>query len=630
MKIKTQVYPIIDGLKESERTLLLPYLKEYEFTAGTVILRQGEVRETFHILLSGTVSVYLENELRVRIATLRRGDFIGEMSCFTGDTVSATVEAVDDVSTVSMSREGIQLMMDGSPAFRNHMIEAMVKRIQNSNERVMEEHVKSHVIINQLEQEGKQRYGKLIGGSKKMMELRYEIERLSEHVEPLCIVGENGVGKAHAAAAIHYHSRMESLPLLNIDSADFNLNMWDMKVRAAAGGTIVLRQAERLPAHIINEILQSSRETRVILTAESLPMMNAQQLHIAPLRERSEDTAELVHYFLEQAGAESPQDVISQEALRMLSLFPFLTGNVAELMRVVREAYIISNGRIIRNNHIRFGRHRAPGSRPTIGLALGSGSIRGAAHVGVLKALEKEGIPIDMIAGTSVGAFIGALYASGQPISEFERVLPTLRWRQLFRLNLSQIAIANNNPMERFMENYIGQKYFEDLNIPFAAVASDANTGEAHILRTGLVSQAIRATTAVPGLIKPVNIGGRTLVNGTVVHPVPVALVKSMGADIAIAVDVSAPTFTKTPGKNFVCSILKTMDMMSERMIQEELQVADVIISPQLGISRYHFKDSSIFIEEGERVAREAMAEIKDKIHPSTYRSYRRSYSPIL
>src|SRR5690606_27872886 len=124
-----------------------------------------------------------------------------------------------------------------------------------------------------------------------------------------------------------------------------------------------------------------------------------------------------------------------------------------------------------------------------------SGSSRGAAHVGVLKTLEQENIPVDIIAGTSVGAFIGALYAGGQPISAFESVLPTVKWRQLVQFTMPPKALVSNKPMARFVEKYIGPVHFHELNIPFAAVASDARSGEAYILNKGKVSHAICAST---------------------------------------------------------------------------------------------------------------------------------------
>lgn len=611
MKEKAKGFPIIEQLKEEDLSLLLPYMTQYEFSAGTVILRQGEVSEIFHILLTGSVLVYLEKGAKVRLATLQRGHFFGEMSCLTGDFVSATVEAVETLSTVAISREGILLMMDSCPEFRTQMIDAMVRRIQNTNDRVMEEHVQGPIIIKNLEQECKLRYGELIGRSPQMQKLHNEIEYLSNHKDALFIVGEYGVGKVHAAAAIHQASSKQGKPFVTIESSFFVLNLWDQKVMEAAGGTIVLRHAERLPADMINHVLESSGNTRVILTSKTMPEIRVRVLHIPPLRERSDDISELILHFLKMAGAENPLEAISQEAMRMLILYPFLTGNVEELMGVLREAFILSGGKKIYNNHLHFGRHRLPGSRPTVGLALGCGTIRGTAHVGVLKALEQEDIPIDMIAGTSVGALIGALYASGQPISEFERVLPSLRWTQLIQLNFSPLALVNNNKMLRLIDKYIGKMRMEDLNIPFAAVTADFTSGKAHILRTGSLSDALRATTSVPGIMPPMRCQGRKLVSGAVVHPVPAAVVRSMGADIVIGVDVSVPVCKKLPMKSFVESILNMMDMMSVNKVQDELQLADIIIKPQIKLHSHSFKDSASYIATGERIARESLDDIR-------------------
>jgi predicted acylesterase/phospholipase RssA len=300
--------------------------------------------------------------------------------------------------------------------------------------------------------------------------------------------------------------------------------------------------------------------------------------------------------------------------MRMITMFPFLAGNVQELKQVVHDALVRSGGRMIRIPHLRFGSVREPGARPRIGLALGSGSVRGAAHVGVLKVLEEAGIPVDLIAGTSVGAFIGALYIGGQPISAFERVLPTVRWGQLVHPIFPPRAFVNNQRMIRFVEKFIGPVDFADLPKPFAAVAADAVTGEAVILNQGRVSHAVCASTAIPGFMEPVRHRNRLLVDGAVVHPVPVALARSMGADIVIAVDLRIPSPTKRVPKHFVASILNTIEIMSDKIVQEELQLADVVLNPHIDVNRITFKASPAFIQKGEEVTREALKAIKRRI----------------
>lgn len=617
-------YPIMDRLEQEDLAAILPYLRENEYSGGTVMLRQGQVSGSFHILLSGKADVYLERDIKVTVAKLERGHFFGEMSCLTGEAVSATVQAEGGaVRTLSMPRDGILLLMDRSPSFRKQMIEAMIRRIGKSNERVVEEHAKSLVVMQQMELERQSRFGPLVGSSLFMARLRERVGELAAQKGPVCIVGEKGTGKLHLAYEIHRRSGEGRSPLLTVDAADFHDNEWESKLRAMKGGTVIVEQADRLSSELLHRLLHAADQTRLLLTARELPPLfggNVHTVKIVPLRERAEDIPELVHAFLAKAGASRPNEAISPEALRMIGIYPFLRENISELQQLVRQALVLSDGKTILNKHLRFGGVREPGARPKIGLALGSGSVRGAAHVGVLKVLEEEGIPVDLIAGASVGAFLGALYAGGQPISAFEKVLPTVRWRQLVRFALSPEAFVDNSPMVRFIENFIGPVRFEELPIPFAAVAADAVTGEACILNKGRVSHAICASTAIPGIMKPVRVQDRTLVDGGVVHPVPVALAKSMGADIVIAVDVSSPAFSKKAPKTFISSILNTIDIMSEKIVREEIQLADVVLKPHQGSNQLTFKASPSLIRMGEKAAREAVASIQAKIEASTVR----------
>jgi predicted acylesterase/phospholipase RssA/CRP-like cAMP-binding protein len=612
---------MIGELNDQDMRSISPYLQLHDFESGTVVLRQNQEAARFHIILSGTLDVYVQRATQVHVASLEAGQFFGEMSCLTGSPVSATVQANGPVRTVSLSREGLLQLMDGSPKFRRHMIEAMVERIASSNDRVLEEYAKSSALLRQLKEERHSRYGELVGESRFMNGLRSRIAELARTDSLVCIVGERGVGRSHAAWEIHARSRRHEYPVFQVDGGNLIFEEWDVSVRAARGGTIILRDADQLPSDALQRLLASLDDvTRCIMTA-GRPIESAEDwLEIIPLRERREDIPSLVHAFIADAGFEAPESLISQEAMNMIGNFPFLAENVAELKRVVHEALIRSDGDTIRIPHLRFGSARRPGTRPRIALALGSGSARGAAHVGVIKVLEEAGIPIDMIAGTSVGAFIGALYAGGQPVSAFERVLPTVRWRQLVRPALPLNGFVDNHPMVRFVERYIGPAEFRDLRIPFAAVASDAVNGEAHILNKGKVSHAICASTAIPGVMKPVKYGERLLLDGAVAHPVPVALAKSMGADLVIAVDLSTPVHAKREPGHFVATILNTIDIMSRRMTRDELQLADIVLNPKLENASVSFKSSASSIEAGARAAREALPDLQRKIESLTSR----------
>lgn len=165
-----------------------------------------------------------------------------------------------------------------------------------------------------------------------------------------------------------------------------------------------------------------------------------------------------------------------------------------------------------------------------IGLALGSGSARGLVHIGVLKAIDEYGIKIDYIAGSSIGAFIGGAYALGTPTTEIEKIALQTDWKlvaKIFSPSLSLSSIANSKYLNEFLKTFFGTTTFENLKIPFEAVASDIKTGEPVILNQGSLLTAVRASISIPVLFAPVSIANRKLVDGGLVDPTPVDMVKA-------------------------------------------------------------------------------------------------------
>ena len=180
-------------------------------------------------------------------------------------------------------------------------------------------------------------------------------------------------------------------------------------------------------------------------------------------------------------------------------------------------------------------------SFPTLGLALSGGAARGIAHVGVLRALQENQIPINYVAGTSAGSLVGGAFASGMSIDEIEALGRGLRWRDIGRVTMSRLGVQSNDRLEQFVRDRLPVSRFEELPTPFAAVATDLKTGAAVIMRdTGDVAFAIRASCAIPGWYVPVtDSDGRQLVDGGLVAVVPASVARSLGADLVIAVDVN-------------------------------------------------------------------------------------------
>jgi NTE family protein len=229
-------------------------------------------------------------------------------------------------------------------------------------------------------------------------------------------------------------------------------------------------------------------------------------------------------------------------------------------------------------------------NRPRLGLALSGGAARGMAHVGVLRALEEHGIAIDFISGTSAGALVGGAYAAGMTVAESEAIGRSLHWRDIGRMTLSRLGVQSNGRMEDLLRARMPVTRFEDLRIPFAAVATDLNSGEAVVMSgEGDVPFAIRASCCVPGWYIPVtDPQGRQLVDGGLVANIPVTQARDLGADVVIAVDVNSEgaKFLGAP-QSVIGILLQTMMVVQRTAAIHQLKAADIVIRPRVGHIRW-------------------------------------------
>lgn len=249
-----------------------------------------------------------------------------------------------------------------------------------------------------------------------------------------------------------------------------------------------------------------------------------------------------------------------------------------------------------------------PERKLKIGLALGGGAAKGFAHIGVIKVLESAGIKPDIVTGTSAGAVVGAIYASG--VSPYELQLRALKLDEstLTDYTVSTSGFIKGEKLGAFVNQQVGGKKLEQLKIPFGAVATEFATGKRVVFKSGDTGTAVRASASIPNVFQPVSIGGKRYVDGGLVSPVPVIAAREMGADFIIAVDISArPSGGKGTGGFF--SILdQSLNIMNLSALQSELKQADIIMRPQVGhIGAAGFDERNVAILEGEKVARQAL-----------------------
>ncbi len=255
---------------------------------------------------------------------------------------------------------------------------------------------------------------------------------------------------------------------------------------------------------------------------------------------------------------------------------------------------------------------------PRIALVLGGGAARGFAHIGVIRVLEQERIPVDLVVGTSVGSLIGALYASHKDSFELEWTAFRLERDDLFDFGLVNAVVgmgyAKGEKLERFVRESVKQRDIEQLRVPFAAVAADLNWGQTVVLDKGSVARAVRASSAIPGVFEPVEHQGKLLVDGGVVDNIPIDVAKAKGADLVIAVDIGADV-GNTNIKNVVDVILQASDIMFAVNVGFRRQGADVLVQPKVGgVGMLDFTKKKDCMLAGIQAGREAVPRIRAAI----------------
>ena len=296
-----------------------------------------------------------------------------------------------------------------------------------------------------------------------------------------------------------------------------------------------------------------------------------------------------------------------------------------------------SLGRIIRSVQA-FGRElskHSPSLHGTtseagIGLALGGGFARGIAHVGVLRVLEEENIPIRYIAGTSVGALIGAAYCSGLSPAELEEVAARVRFKHIARWTLSRYGFASNQRMIGFLNSILKVKTFEELRIPLAITATDFSTGEAAIFHSGPLIDPVRASCAYPGMFQPVKIRGRMLIDGMLSHAVPTQPLRQMGAQRVLAVHLKG-RWTNSDGPRHLFDVIGQCFAIAQEMNSSYWKkAADLVIEPDVNGYKYDaFEHSSALIRAGEAVTRAALPEIRKWLQPEPMRAPKVRKAPV-
>lgn len=254
-----------------------------------------------------------------------------------------------------------------------------------------------------------------------------------------------------------------------------------------------------------------------------------------------------------------------------------------------------------------------PQTPPKLGIALGGGFARGLAHVGVLRVLQEEGIPIDFIAGTSVGSIIGASFCSGVSAREMQEIAALVRFKDFARWSLNKLGFCTNDRMNSFLCRIVKCKTFEELKTPLAVAATDFATGEAVVFRSGPIVEAVRASCAYPGMFQPVKVNGRLLVDGMLSNAVPTGPLRDMGADRVLAVYLSAHWVNLNGPRHVFDVIGQCFSIAQDKMSMTWKPAADLVIEPDVnGFTYDGFERAQDLIRSGENALRAVLPSLKE------------------
>ena len=251
---------------------------------------------------------------------------------------------------------------------------------------------------------------------------------------------------------------------------------------------------------------------------------------------------------------------------------------------------------------------------PRIGLALGGGAARGFAHIGVIQVLEEAGIQVDMVAGTSAGSLIAAIYASGRSAAEMGSLAQTMDESAITDWSFPGRGLIRGEAWARYVREQTGGKSLEQMKLPLGIVATDLDSGAAILFRRGDTGMAVRASSAVPAVFQPVKIGTREYVDGGLVSPVPVRFARQMGAELVLAVDISSPPDGNPTSDPFKI-LLQTFAIMGRSINVLELRDADIVIRPSLqGVASADFGARLKAVASGREAALKVLPDLRARI----------------
>ena len=672
MTMKTDILtaiPLFEALAKDASDFIVKRLKTEAFASGEVIVRQGDLGDSLYIITNGMVKVTKRDKTGAarEIARFHAGDFFGEMSLLAEQPRSADITAVTDTTTLVLYKADLDRILQEYPTIAVHFSKILSKRLREASQ--------------------------LNLAAKRPVSV---IAMYSRHVDALL----QTVLAVNLAASFTKELLQR---VIFVDASNHEKELSDLlRIELPKAADQELRAHDDIldKGDIFPFIRQHRTGLHILsLGAGSKLKQRTYEKDIRPLLEKlrgeydyilincAKNITRLIHSALEQADLILYLTPLAEEALQRAKkdadLFAqgerenhnFLIGVIQErheslpsgrsleealaphvFVPLLKNDYVVEHflrtGRPFVFEHPKSNMSRSLQrltrriGRVRIGLALGSGSARGFAHVGVLKVLEANDIPLDMITGTSMGALVGGFFAAGISAAELEQIVLNYRDKTkvrhtIFDLTIPRYGLSKGNRLVKFMRSHIDGITFDELQIPFAAIATDINTGREVVLRQGVLWQALRASGSVPVMFEPYQLDGRYLIDGGITNPLPTDILIEHDMDIVIscAVNLTPKSFAgdlagaehagqaaehpaeKAAKKcNIIDTLSRTLGIMSATNTLNKTRLADVDIRPDVAyIDWTDFHRGEELVREGEHAAEKALPAILELLHGNSH-----------
>ena len=611
--------PLFADLLKSHKRLIAGSSSIVEYKKGDIVYEEGTPPDAFYCVVTGRLRAYISRKgSREDLEDLKRGKYFGTISILTGETHSVTIQAINDSILLKIPKDLFEKALKHIPEIAIHFSRALSRQIRSKD--MAGKKIFESMILSVFGASGK------IGTSNYIFNLAISLKLQTQKkiilvrlVKDLKEIGKNPISlgspffdmKLVSPAILHHplgidiiivphlpEERPHLAPLLTYLTGDYHYVLVDLPAETDEVTFEALKQSDAV------HLLTASDKESLSATAEII-----NELEKAPA-----SSAYKIRVITSEYGQAPALDFSDRRAIIKHDIFATLPA-IEKMPDPIIIAYPeCEYSKMIRRISRQIG-------DCLVGLALGAGAAQGLAHIGVLRVLEKENIPIDMIAGTSIGAAMGAMWASGMSANEIEAAV--LRFKKkiaalrLIDLTIPRIGLIKGREIKRFLVSYLGNKTFRDLRLPLKIVVCDIEKREEAVLESGNIADAVMASMSIPGMFEPVSIDGRLMVDGGIINPLPTDVLTRAGAAKVIAVNAlpSPEDVQKFKKKDFnIFDMMVRNIQASEYLLAEaSCQNADVALHPVLaGVDWYELYECENIIKKGEAEAMKHLSQLKE------------------